>query len=184
MLALIPLFINNTFAEDPILISISTDRQNVIFDGKWSDGFEWKQGSYDKFDFDDDSQIILRSSHQGDFIYLHVNFVTDISIDKGLDSAIVCFDTKNDKSILPQSDDYCFSTSLYRQQSFTYQGSDTPAINGYFKKIKNHEDFIAVGSASDKFDRYSSYPHSSYEFKIPLDVIGRTNNYGFLSFSL
>ena len=169
----------DSFAEEPILISFSTDRQNVVFDGKWTDGFEWKQGSWNQFSFDDGSIIHLRSSHQGDFIYLHVNFATDTVIDKGSDSAIVCFDTKNDKSKIPQSDDYCFSTSLYRQQSFTYQGSNTPAINGYFKKIDNHEDFVAVGSASGKFDRYNLYPHASYEFKIPLDVIGRSDNYGF-----
>ncbi len=60
-----------------------------------------------------------------------------------------------------------------------YQGNSIPAINGRFTKIPNDENFVAIGTASDKFDRYSTTPHASYEFKIPLDVIGRSNNYGF-----
>jgi len=53
------------------------------------------------------------------------------------------------------------------------------AINGYFKKITNNKDFVAVGTVSDQNDRYSGIPHASYEFRIPLDVIGRSDNYGF-----
>ncbi|WP_371504372.1 hypothetical protein [Nitrosopumilus adriaticus] len=174
-----PFFIGNVYAEDPILISISSNLDQIVFDGKWTNSQEWKKSSYNQLNFDDGSRIHLRTAHQENFIYVHINFETDKVINKNSDSAIVCFDTKNDKTIIPETDDYCFSTTLNGKEPFTYQGNSIPAINGFFTKIKNHEDFTAVGSASDKNDRYDQYPHASYEFKIPTDVIGRTNNYGF-----
>lgn len=172
-------FFDNVFAEDPILISVSSDLDKLIFDGKWTDSSEWKKSSYNWLKFEDGSEIHLRTAHQENFIYIQINAASDTIINKGTDNAIVCFDTKNDKTLIPQSDDYCFSTTLGRQNSFTYQGNNLPAINGHFSKIPNNKDFIAVGTTSDKYDRYSKTPHASYEFKIPLDVLGRSNNYGF-----
>jgi len=169
----------DVYAEDPILISISSNLDQVIFDGKWTDSNEWKKSSYNQLNFDDGYRIHLRTAHQENFIYIQINFESDIIINKGIDSAIVCFDTKNDKTVIPQSDDYCFSTSLDRKQSFTYQGNNISIINEYFTKIPNDKNFVAVGTASDIHDRYSKTPHASYEFKIPLDVLGRSDNYGF-----
>ena len=169
----------DAYAEDPILISISSNLDQVIFDGKWTNSGEWKQSSYNRLYFDDGTEIHLRTAHQDNFIYVQINVASDMTINKGSDSAIVCFDTKNDKTIIPQSDDYCFSTTLNGKESFTYQGNSISAINGFFTKISNDENFIAVGNASDKYDRYNKTPHTSYEFKIPLDVLGRSNNYGF-----
>ena len=174
-----PLHFQNSFALEPIPITASSGLENIIFDGKWSSNTEWKPTSYTPLRYEDNSQIYLRIAHQENFIYVHVNVPTDKTIDKGADSAIICFDTLNDKTTIPSSDDYCFSTTIDGKNSFTYQGNSVPAINGYFKKIPNHQDFIAIGTASDNFDRYSNTPHASYEFKIPLELLGRSNNYGF-----
>ena len=170
---------DTVFAEEPVLISISSNLDKLIFDGKWTDPYEWKQSSYNWIKFDDGTEIHLRTAHQENFIYIQINAASDMTINKGSDSAVVCFDTRNDKTSIPQSDDYCFSTTLGRNNSFTYQGNNIPAINGYFTKIPNHKNFIAVGAASDKNDRYNKTPHGSYEFKIPLEVLGRSDNYGF-----
>lgn len=172
-------YFGNAFAEDPILISRSSGLDKIIFDGKWTNSYEWKQSSYNWLKFDDGTEIHLRTAHQENFIYVQINAASDMSINKGSDSAIVCFDTKNDKTSVPQSDDYCFSTTLDGKTSFTYQGNNIPAVNGHFTKITNDKNFIAVGSSSDKYDRYNKVPHASYEFKIPLDVLGRSDNYGF-----
>ncbi len=169
----------NVYGEEPILISISSELDNVVFDGKWTNSNEWKQSSYDRLTFDDGTEIHLRTAHQDDFIYVQINVASDMFIDKGSDSAVVCFDTKNDKTIIPQSDDYCFFTTLNGKKSFSYQGNKTPAINGYFRKIPNDKDFVAVGASSDEHDRYNKTPHPSYEFKIPLSLLGRSDNYGF-----
>lgn len=178
ILVLCPLLLSSAFAEEPILISISSNLDQVVFDGKWTDSTEWKQSSYNDLTYDDGTEIHLRTAHQGDFIYVQINVATDMFIDKITDNAIVCFDTKNDKTVIPQSDDYCFFTSL-DGNSFTYQGNNFPAINGYFIKIPNDKNFVAVGSSSDEHDRYNKTPHASYEFKIPLSLLGRSDNYGF-----
>jgi len=174
-----PIFFEDIHAEDPILISKSSNLDQVIFDGKWTDSYEWKQSSYNRLVFEDGNEIHLRTAHQENFIYIQINFASDTNIDENYDSATVCFDTKNDKTIIPQSDDYCFSTTLDIKNSFTYQGNNASSTNDYFDKIPNDKNFIAKGTASDKYDRYSKTPHASYEFKIPLDVLGRSNNYGF-----
>jgi len=48
-----------------------------------------------------------------------------------------------------------------------------------FKEIEKPDDFIALSSASDRNDRYNKTPHSSYEFKIPTELVGRSSEYGF-----
>lgn len=166
-------------AEEPILISISSSLDKVVFDGKWTDPLEWKQSSYNKLYFEDNSVIHLRTAHQDNFIYVQINFESDKIINKGYDSAMVCFDTKNDKTDISQSDDYCFSTTIDVKKPVTYQGNNISSRNGSFNEISNDKNFIAIGTASDKFDRYDKIPHASYEFRIPLDVLGRSDNYGF-----
>ena len=178
VLLLFPI-IMNAYADDSILISISTNLDKVVFDGKWTDPYEWKQSSYDQFIFDDGSSMHVRTAHQGDFIYIQINFQSDVYLDKGSDHAIVCFDTKNDKSVIPQNDDFCFSTFLDEKKSLTYQGNNNTSLNEPFNIISNHKNFIGIGTASDKFDRYSQIPHASYEFRIPLEILNRSDNYGF-----
>jgi len=38
---------------------------------------------------------------------------------------------------------------------------------------------VFVGGISDQNDRYSKVPHPSYEFKIPVELLGRYDRYGF-----
>ncbi len=77
-----------------IPITQSGSMENVIFDGKWTFPQEWKQSSYDEIQTG--SEIIpLRTAHQGDFIYILIDVVPDITIDNNEDSTLVCFDAKN-----------------------------------------------------------------------------------------
>lgn len=179
LIVLSPVIFLDAFGEEPILISISTDLDQVTLDGKWTNTAEWKKSSYNHLKFNDGTEIHLRTGHQENFLYIQINAASDMIIDKGSDSAVVCFDTKNDKTIISQADDYCFSTSLGRNNYYTYQGGNISAINGFFKKIPNDKNFVAIGTVSDKVDRYNKTPHASYEFRIPLDVLGRSDNYGF-----
>lgn len=173
------LFLSNVYAAEPILISRTWDFDQIIFDGKWSGPLEWKASSYNLIKFADNTKVVLRSAHQDNFIYIQINAISDNKPNKGSDSAILCFDTKNDKTTIPQKDDYCFFTTLNGKSSFTYQGGSPFALNGYFEKIPNHKDYVSIGGISDKNDRYTKIPHPSYEFKIPLEILGRSNNYGF-----
>ena len=171
--------INHVTAAQSILISYSDEMHNVIFDGKWSHTNEWKQSSWDVISGSGSNGIHLRSAHQDNFIYILLDVTVDQTIDYVLDRAVVCFDVNNDKSSIPGEDDYCFMSALYGKQAFAYQGGSPLALKNNFKQISNPDGFIGIAIASDMHDRYSKIPHASYEFRIPTDLIGRSNNYGF-----
>jgi hypothetical protein len=63
--------------------------------------------------------------------------------------------------------------------AITLQGDSNFTFNNNFKKISSPDGLIAVGGISDYNDRYTSLQHQTYEFKIPTDLIGRTDKYGF-----
>jgi len=169
---------NTVHGIEPILISISSSMDKVIFDGKWTNELEWKESSWDSLS-SNYGTLHLRTAHQGDFIYILLDAVDDQTIDHISDRAVVCIDGKNNKSTTAELDDYCFFIALDGKQGFVYQGGSSLSINGYFKKISNTEGFIGVGSKSDYNDKYSKIPHTSYEFKIPLNLFDRSNIYGF-----
>lgn len=162
-----------------ILITKSNAMEQTIFDGKWSYVTEWKPTSWNKLTYEDGSVMHLRTAHQGDFIYIFVDFQSDMRLDKHVDKATVCFDSQNNKSKYPDEDDYCFTVSLDQNQGSVFQGGSLLVQDSHLKKIENPSGFIAVSKPSDENDRYSKIPHSSYEFRIPLDLIQRSDNYGF-----
>jgi hypothetical protein len=162
------------YAFEPVPITVSGTMDQVVFDGKWSFEYEWKASSLDTYRYDDDTEIVLRSAHQGDFVYLFLDPITDYNLDKN-DHAVICIDTMNDKSSTTDSNDYCFVTYLDAEGS-TYRGGDGQTA---LAKIPNHPEFIAKSTISDANDRYTAIPHPSYEFRIPTDLIGRESVYGF-----
>ena len=162
-----------------ILISYSSTIEKAVFDGKWTESSEWKQSSWDIIKFQKTDSVHIRSAHQGDFIYILLDVVADQTFDHISDNALVCIDSKNDKTNIAGDDDYCFQSSLDAKQGTVYQGGSPIAMNGYFKKILNTDGFIGVGSKSDQYNKYSKIPHVSYEFKIPLELFGRSDIYGF-----
>jgi len=159
---------------DPILITHSDEIRNVIFDGKWTNFGEWKPSSHNVFSFDDGKLIHLRTAHHEDFIYVFVDPINDQTLDDKIDKATICFDSKNNKNKIPDKDDYCFSVSLGQKQGIIQQGLG----NENFQIIDSKE-FIGISSVSDENDRYTKTPHPSYEFKIPIELLGRSDNYGF-----
>jgi hypothetical protein len=164
-----------------ILTTKSNTVEKIIFDGKWTSNLEWKESSWDIIRSEGIDSIHLRSAHQGDFIYILLDVIADKTLDHISDKALVCIDSKNDKTSIAGYDDYCFQASLDAKQGFVYQGEDGShlALNSNFKKILNPDGFIGIGSKSDHNDKYSSIPHTSYEFKIPLELFGRSDIYGF-----
>ena len=159
---------------DPILITHSTGIHNVIFDGKWTHETEWKQSSHNMFSYEDRMVIHIRTAHHEDFIYIFIDPINDHTLDNNKDEAVVCIDGQNNKNDLPDKDDFCFQVLLNQKQGTILQGND----RGVFKEITN-EKFIAISSISDENDRYTKTLHPSYEFKIPIELFGRSDNYGF-----
>ncbi len=155
-----------------IPITISETMKQVIFDGEWSFTKEWKQSSLDEIPTES-GIIYLRSAHQGDFVYILIDVVPDKTIDNNQDWAVVCFDTKSDKNAKPDENDYCFMIKLGSDKVITLQGNESEGL----EVVKNHVDLIGVGGVSS--DRYSQEPHAAYEFKIPIELLERTDHYGF-----
>lgn len=161
-----------------IPITISSSMDNVIFDGKWTFMREWKESSLDQISTDS-SPIYIRTAHWQNYVYVFIDAVGDVYLDKGADQAMICFDINNDKTRIPNSNDYCFVDVLDGKSAFVLQGGSPLGINDNFKKISTPQDFIGISSVSDENDRYTNAPHPSYEFRIPTDIIGRSNIYGF-----
>ena len=168
------------FAEtEPILISKSSSMTDLIFDGKWTHLNEWKQSSHNSLSYEDGMKIHLRTAHQENFLYVFIDPIGDKTLNKNSDKATVCLDGKNEKNLIPDKNDFCFTVTLSQKQGKTFQGDSVVKLHGNFKRISNSENFIAISSVSDENDRYTKIPHPSYEFKIPIALIERSDNYGF-----
>jgi hypothetical protein len=171
-----------------ILITKSSSMEKINFDGKWTFYQEWKQTSWNPVKLDKYIAFHLRTAHQGNFIYVLMDVISDTTADIGSDKAVVCIDSKNNKSKFLDKDDYCFivqleernfiDTLLNKQNNFVIQGDSQSKKIEELEKIKVKE-FVGIGSMSDKEDKYSTISHASYEFKIPIELIERTDNYGF-----
>jgi len=171
-----------------ILITKSNSMEKVDFDGKWTFYNEWKQTSWNPIKSDESIVFHLRTAHQENFIYVLIDTISDTTENVGLDKAAVCIDSKNNKSKFFDSDDYCFIVQLEKrnfidmlfnkQNNFVIQGNSQEKSFEELEKNKVKE-FVGIGTMSDKEDKYSEIPHASYEFKIPIELIGRSDNYGF-----
>jgi hypothetical protein len=170
-----PIF--EVFAEPVIKISISDAMNKLTLDGKWTHTAEWKHSSHNEIRYEDGNTIHFRSAHQDNFIYFLIDFVSDTSIDIDNDNAILCLEPKNNKPDVVDSNAYCFMTILGNHTPILFQGNHT-GIDG-FKQIPSIENLFVSGNVSSDGDRYSSTPHTSYEFKIPTDLVGRYSEYGF-----
>ena len=172
--------IENVFpsSTDPILITISPDMEKIIFDGKWTFLMEWKPSSLTSV-HSDNKQIILRTAHFGNFIYVFVDPINDLTLDEKMDEATICLDGKNNKSEVFDSNDFCFSVLLGNNEGSIFQGNLIDESTTSMHKIPNPDDFIAISTVSDENDRYTKNPHPSYEFRIPIELLERSDNYGF-----
>jgi len=165
------------FAEEAVPTTYSKNVDNIIFDGKWTFTTEWKESSLNEWKLNDGTGVVLRTAHDENYIYVFVDYLSDRIMDKGMDRATVCFGDPNHNKIAKEND-YCFLVTLGNNNPIVLQGGSPFAVSGNFKKIHD-SNFIGVGAMSDNADRYTAIPHTSYEFKIPLDLIGEKNEYSF-----
>lgn len=164
--------VNETFAEESILITEANSIQEI--DGKWGFVNEWKESAYTGLSYDNGGKLVLRTSHDRNYIYVLVDHLGDTHPNKGEDRAIVCLNSKNEN---PEKGNYCFIVTLGRKNSIVLQESTPFTINSEFKRIFKTE-FEGMGGITVA-DRYSTIPHVTYEFKIPVELVGRSNEYQF-----
>jgi len=174
-----PLFLINTAHAEQILTTLSIGTDEIVFDGKWTHRTEWKSTTLTEMQYDDGQKLVIRIGHDYQNLYVLLDFITDVSIQSHSDKAIICVVNKEILEIKPNQNTFCFITVIGLKNSHTLQGGSDLGATGFWKKINNHPQLIAVGGISDENDRYSKIPHSSYEFQIPLELIGRSSSYGF-----
>ncbi|RMW37612.1 MAG: hypothetical protein EA442_05270, partial [Candidatus Nitrosopelagicus sp.] len=152
--------------DNMLVITKSDEISDVILDGRWTSITEWKHSTLSKFQYDDDKKIILKSAHSGNYIYILIDFIGDHTLDNMSDKATICFDSKNNKSKLPDNNDYCFSVALGQKQGNVFQGGSPFPLNSYLQKIEV-EDYFSASSKSKIDNKFSSMTHPVYELKIP-----------------
>jgi hypothetical protein len=152
---------------------------DVKFDGKWTFFGEWKKSSLNTLQYPDGTVVQLRTAHQDNYIYVLVDVVSENQYQSHGDFSIICFDKDYTKTEIANSNDYCIGVSLDNNNAFVLQGGSELGVTGNFKKITNTDGVIGISSISDNNDHYTTIPHPSYEFRIPIDMIGRSDHYGF-----
>lgn len=168
--------VNGVYGEN-MKITVLYEWNEFTFDGKWTEK-EWK-GTSQTIVREGVNSFVVRYAHDYENIFILIDFVTDTSYNKNADKGMICFDKNNDKANIPLIDDLCFIAKAGSDKLITLQGGSYVSTKGFYKVINNFNDTIGVGGFSDENDRYSKIPHTSYEFKIPIKIIGRSDIYGF-----
>lgn len=168
--------ISPAFALEPLKITESASMKNVMFDGRWSDFQEWKASSYEYLIDTNGNEYNLRYAHYKDFIYVLIDVEDDTSLNMNKDFALICFDGENNKSSMFDANDYCFKIALGEKNGTSFAGN---SLNNTLVITNNDPEFVGVSSISGKDNKYSNQPHGVYEFRIPIKILDRSNNYGF-----
>lgn len=150
------------------------DGNATIWDGKWSFVQEWKKTSYT-----DASGMVLRIGHDYKYLYVFLDAIQQEEFTRNSDYGVICITPNTFIEHLPQNDDHCFLVSLGTSNAITLQGGSTLGLTDYYSRINNDPRLVAVSNISDDNDRYTNNPHPSYEFRIPIELIGRSDNYHF-----
>ncbi len=83
----------------------------------------------------------------------------------------------NSKNENPEQKDYCFIVTLSRKNTIVLEESLSYTVKPEFKRIFQ-TGFEGMGDVT-KADRHSNIPHNTFEFKIPVDLVGKSNEYQF-----
>jgi len=163
------------FAQEYVTpISRSTTMNDIIFDGKWSFVQEWKQSALIQI-ATDSGPLFIRTAHQDDYVYVMLDVLLDLTPSND-DYALVCFDSRINDSSKNNDSSYCFKINVNDNKPETLLWSEEKNI---FEITKNHAQLVSVGGISDENDRYSRIPHTSFEFKIPIELLNRYDKYGY-----
>ena len=178
LVGLLVLPVTTAFA---VPITYSDEIEKVEFDGRWSFEREWKASTRTELKTDDGT-IFIKTAHKDEFIYVLLDVLPDKTFSKGMDKAIVCFE--NRESDDTKEKNYCFTSALNVSTGKTFESNGISKVNSNYKLIKNAQGFESIGGISDENDRYSKTPHVTYEYKIPIDLFGRSSMYGFYVYIL
>jgi hypothetical protein len=179
LIMLIMIFPHFAFGQPEIFTTLRGGVDSIVWDGKWTFLQEWKPTSEDIVQFNDGNELSVKTGHDRENLYVLLDFITENQFRKFSDYGMICMVANNTMESSPQKGDYCFLVTLGSHNPLTFQGGGYLAITNDFMKVENDPNLIAVGGVSDEHDRYNAVPHTSYEFKIPIKIVGRSDVYGF-----
>lgn len=93
VLMILPSTLGVSFGENDRSIFIPKSQQPPQIDGRWTSKTEWADASETRI-VDEKSTAYLRMKHDGIFLYVLIDFISDQGPEKSGDFALLCFDTE------------------------------------------------------------------------------------------
>lgn len=174
ILLILPHALNST-SDEQIFTTYRDDGNYTVWDGKWTFLQEWKRTSLTT---GYGENFVIRTGHDYNNLYVFLDLLSQKKFSKHSDYAVICIDSNSNLENFDH-DEKCFFVTLGSQIPLTFRSGGILAIGNHFTKIENDPNLIAIGNISDENDRYTSKPHSSYEFRIPIKAIERSDVYRF-----
>ena len=172
ILMLVPSTLGLSFGKSDEMLIIPKSTKPAQIDGMWSTKTEWTDASETKF-LEKGLTAYFRAKYDERFVYILIDFVSDQSLERSGDWAVVCFDTKSDDSNTPLADDYCFyrATRAGDFRSGIMQGNGTGwTIIEEAEVIGEFKARMRYSHLNDPYENKND--HVSYEFKIPIASYG------------
>jgi hypothetical protein len=159
-------------AQQPIILLQPVENVNPEIDGSWTSPSEWSKASETLANYTDGTRMVIRGMHDGDFVYVMLEMPDDYVVDG---HGAICFDTLADGGTYMAADDYCFVMGTTFRE---YHGDGRTTL---MQQAPLDAFVVAQRGLSDsKSPLYSSKPHMTYEFRIPLIYLGSDKtHYGF-----
>lgn len=158
-------------ANGTINVPYSTNVPTI--DGAWTTPTEWQGASENMINNGYNWTAYLRIEHNGTYLFILIDFTSD-QTNSSSDNAWIYFDTKDDGGTHPQTDDYEFDTTGFRQVN----GSAAPPQ--YWVNMTPPAGAVMAKGFSYLNDPYdNTTDHEIYEFRIPCSFLGGGHVYGF-----
>jgi hypothetical protein len=169
MLIYLPILV---FAQQPSISPTLIESSDApILDGVWTEPDEWSNAVETFVNYTDGSRLVVRTLHDENSVFILLEMPDDHLVDG---HALVCFDTLHDGGYNLEPDDYCFALGgnarEYRGDGYSKVGQQRDLVGGVV---------IERGLSGSNSPYYEVQNHVTYEYKIPLDYIGRSAEYGF-----
>jgi len=155
--------------------------REVTIDGRWTTADEWTD-SVEIHLGDEHGEVYFRFKHDGKFLYILVDYVSDTLVDygdRGYDNTWVCIDTAGDRALRPQNDDYGFRIEWVGPTNFNtvmdvgWGGGWPGPYSGHMdKRTLNPKELKGAASTNTTNNPYSAEPHIIYEHQIDLRILG------------
>jgi hypothetical protein len=172
-LLLLQSFLLASYSFENVFILVSgQDQPNISIDGRQTDISEWSGANRQTVESQDGAPFMLLAVHDSDYLYLRLE-LGDQS-EHSTDQAYICFDTDHDGGSFDEGD-YCFYIGMTEKQLKAIQGIGEDSAERW--REANPEGAAASSGISES--TYISTPHAFYEFRIPLELVGDSDEFGF-----